>query len=714
MHFVDVGNQYNTIAIIGPQSSGKSTLLNKLFDTNFEVMNSSVRRGQTTKGVWMAGEKNQKVLIIDCEGTDSKSRSDDDRGKFEHSSSLFALAMSDVLIVNMWTSDVGRYTASNYGVLKIVFEMNLKLFQQECAKKILIMLRDFDPKRNARDKIESMILSDIHKIWEEIKKPEKYKDSKPEQFFKFEFITLSHKVYLPEKFNSEVMELRKRLNSSHENYLFDNLNDQKGVPADGLKQYITQLWTDILNEKELNIPSQKEMLANYRCSEIKQNILAAHENDFKEFTSLTSKKGDDNFTKRCNELHDIIVEEYDKTASNYDNKIYMNIRKQLEEAVYQRCYVCFLNQIKLLIPFIQKFMRSSLKNALKKDPNADYLQTSSKLKDSYVKMLATRIKEKKAFPHWNVTENEYTHIFDEIIESQKSKCLQDLKKENIKLLKESIDNCLTNCLSNYKQKFWVDFNKAYLECLALKFRSLDKYLIETFKLSKEESNKLLTSIQSELYDATKKAWRTQLRDKLEVVKELFRNKFWYEQTSLNEPRNWNRYEEEDIDKLFKETRAEYIDIFENFKSFNVLKNLNDYINLENEEEIVKTIEKELLEQKFDPLLGKNDISALKKNFENAISQNLEDAKRRKEDFGIMSLPLWFYGLLAIFGWDDLFRLVSSKIGLTLTLIVVGVFFALKQTGKTYMIKDIYFDIEDNVGKAKKKVSTYLKKMFNKY
>ena len=62
-------------------------------------MNSSVRRGQTTKGVWMAGEKNQKVLIIDCEGTDSKSRSDDDRGKFEHSSSLFALAMSDVLTV---------------------------------------------------------------------------------------------------------------------------------------------------------------------------------------------------------------------------------------------------------------------------------------------------------------------------------------------------------------------------------------------------------------------------------------------------------------------------------------------------------------------------------------------------------------------------------------------------------------------------------------
>ena len=88
-------------------------------------MNVNVRRGQTTKGVWMACDSKNKVLVIDCEGTDSKSRSEQDRGKFEHSSSLFALAMSDILIINMWTSDVGRYTASNYGVLKIMFEMIL-------------------------------------------------------------------------------------------------------------------------------------------------------------------------------------------------------------------------------------------------------------------------------------------------------------------------------------------------------------------------------------------------------------------------------------------------------------------------------------------------------------------------------------------------------------------------------------------------------------
>lgn len=131
--------------------------------------------------------------------------------------------------------------------------MNLKLFQQDCAKKLLILLRDFDPKRNKKDKIESMILEDLHKIWKEIKKPEKYKDSTPDQFFSFEFITLPHKVYLPKEFDQEVGEIKKRLNASHPKYLFKNLSSIKSVPADGLNQYIIQLWNDILNEKELNI-----------------------------------------------------------------------------------------------------------------------------------------------------------------------------------------------------------------------------------------------------------------------------------------------------------------------------------------------------------------------------------------------------------------------------------------------------------------------------
>lgn len=67
------------------------------------------------------------TLIFDIEGTDSKERGEQ-RMTFEQTTSLFALAISDVLLINMWTTDIGRYGASNYGLLKVIFEVNLKLF----------------------------------------------------------------------------------------------------------------------------------------------------------------------------------------------------------------------------------------------------------------------------------------------------------------------------------------------------------------------------------------------------------------------------------------------------------------------------------------------------------------------------------------------------------------------------------------------------------
>lgn len=73
------------ISIIGSQSSGKSTLLNHLFRTNFAVMDSKKARKQTTKGmhkrnkglflfytgIWLGKDENEPYLIMDVEGTDS-------------------------------------------------------------------------------------------------------------------------------------------------------------------------------------------------------------------------------------------------------------------------------------------------------------------------------------------------------------------------------------------------------------------------------------------------------------------------------------------------------------------------------------------------------------------------------------------------------------------------------------------------------------------
>lgn len=135
------GFNYHLISVFGSQSTGKSTLLNQLFGTQFSVM-SEMERRQTTKGIWLSKNKKQgesttadgsrmadNILVMDVEGTDGRERGEDQ--DFERKSALFALATSEVLIVNIWEHQVGLYQGANMGLLKTVFEVNLQLFLKD-------------------------------------------------------------------------------------------------------------------------------------------------------------------------------------------------------------------------------------------------------------------------------------------------------------------------------------------------------------------------------------------------------------------------------------------------------------------------------------------------------------------------------------------------------------------------------------------------------
>ena len=133
---IPAGFNYHLISVFGSQSTGKSTLLNYLFKTHFGVMSQNDRR-QTTKGIWLSKNKRtdadrethgmaDNILVMDVEGTDGRERGEDQ--DFERKSALFALATSEILIVNIWEHQVGLYNGANMGLLKTVFEVNLQLF----------------------------------------------------------------------------------------------------------------------------------------------------------------------------------------------------------------------------------------------------------------------------------------------------------------------------------------------------------------------------------------------------------------------------------------------------------------------------------------------------------------------------------------------------------------------------------------------------------
>eukprot|EP00762_Andalucia_godoyi_P007120 ANDGO_01864.mRNA.1 Protein SEY1 len=195
--------RYGVVSVLGAQSSGKSTLLNHLFGTVFPVMDATHGRSQTTRGVfsslyttalrplsWTEQEEEKEeeketavVVVLDMEGNDGVERIRSHEEDIEQKLALFGLVLSDVLLLNVWFHDIGRFSASGYALLQRVFSLHLQLFSTASVyaqtqtksdddtvekRVILVCVRDVDVHSLSEKGSESLamrIKSDIFELW---------------------------------------------------------------------------------------------------------------------------------------------------------------------------------------------------------------------------------------------------------------------------------------------------------------------------------------------------------------------------------------------------------------------------------------------------------------------------------------------------------------------------------------------------------------------
>lgn len=96
------------------------------FGTSFKEMNALSGRQQTTRGIWLARSpkiEEPTTLVMDLEGNDGRERGEDDTS-FERQTALFALAVADCVLINMWAKDIGRETGAGKPLLKTIFQVS--------------------------------------------------------------------------------------------------------------------------------------------------------------------------------------------------------------------------------------------------------------------------------------------------------------------------------------------------------------------------------------------------------------------------------------------------------------------------------------------------------------------------------------------------------------------------------------------------------------
>ena len=247
-------------------------MLTALNDILFFLFN---RRRQTTKGVWMAiaeqseqsDDNNNNTIVLDLEGSDGRERGEDDQ-TFEKQTALFALAASDVLLVNVWCNDIGREHASGKPLLKTILQVNLKLFcsnNKTATKKTKLVFVIRDRSKTPIELLEKALKEDVEQVWQSIKKPEHFANSDVSEFFDVGYFSLPHYLHENEVFVKECKGLRAALISSTDD---ESGTHESKVPSTALPTSMREIWKAVQENRDLDLPAHAIMVATVRCEEI--------------------------------------------------------------------------------------------------------------------------------------------------------------------------------------------------------------------------------------------------------------------------------------------------------------------------------------------------------------------------------------------------------------------------------------------------------------
>ncbi|KAL3233204.1 Protein SEY1 [Nakaseomyces bracarensis] len=691
----DVGFNYHVISVFGSQSSGKSTLLNHLFNTKFDTMDAQVKRQQTTKGIWLAHtrevnnnagtqETGSDYFILDVEGSDGAERGEDQ--DFERKAALFAISVSEVLIVNMWEQQVGLYQGNNMGLLKTVFEVNLSLFgkrDNDHKMLLLFVIRDFVGVTPLESLRESLV-NELEKIWSDLNKPAGCEDSTIYDFFDLEFTGLAHKLLQEENFFNDMKKLGDSfVNESTDPYYFKS-HYHHNLPVDGWNMYAEQCWEQIENNRDLDLPTQQILVARFKTEDIANEAYGKFIETYTEDTKAIIEKREE-LVSYLKKTKDECIAEYDERASRYAKAVYEEKRIELLAKVDGQLYETSLTYFKKLSEKLLQQLEDEMKDkqSLKTPFEERYDIAFEKIESEFDN---------------NVTEFFSNDVITKVkdIELKFAKDL-DLKKCELR------DAELANLISRIKKHITARIKEEEIEILTKpsptlwddvtdKFDSIISESLKRFQLedgtydfkmglSQENNEKEYQNIRAFAWHILGTIVHDYLKEDtiVSLLRDRFEAKFRYDHNDI--PRLWKNEEEIDLSfRIAKEHALEILNVLTIAVKSDGTEVIPDAQDDDAEGDVYYEDDSGVYHsQRFAHILTEAQKEKVLQQFRRQINVTVLDSKRSIITSST-HVPIWVYVLIVVLGWNEFMMIIRNPLGVTFLLISVVSFYFIQRLG----------------------------------
>lgn len=269
----------------------------------------------------------------------------------------------------------------------------------------------------------------------------------------------------------DIKEMRRQLftHESSPSYFFKDFPYDSNLPIDALPLYMEKVWGTIKTNKDLNLPSQKIMVANLRCSQIKLEALETVQEKLSSLKKKVNSGIDHQFGASGAQILQIALSYFDENAKHYAKEVFEEKGKELEANILNEIFHSYEIQLRNVKKLVFSEYSQKLESLqLEKGKMNQVMQQLKEVREQTLNLTHSLLfKSVVKEGAWGLEEtiNEINSTFENQERGYVEKLLTLFIKFKENQLKRQLERAVNSYFDDLNDDFWKKVDECYFKVL---------------------------------------------------------------------------------------------------------------------------------------------------------------------------------------------------------------------------------------------------------